>query len=96
MPEKRLEKRLQIPLSPEAIDVIGRLAFEMKCGKAEVCKQMLTESLPAMEQLTIALKKMRTDVDGGKGVNVRQLVNELEQAVGEAKQASLDLEQKMS
>ena len=95
MPEKRLKKRLQIPLSTEAHGVIERLAFEMKCGKAEVCEQMLTESLPAMEQLTITLRNMRTDVDGGKGLNVRQLVNQLEQAVGEAKQSSLDLDQKM-
>ena len=94
--EKRNKKRIQVPLSPEVIAVIDDLALAMGSSAGGVCEQMLTEAAPAMEQLTITLRKLHIDKDDGLGVNVRQLVNELEQAVGEARQTTLDLEQKMS
>ena len=94
--EKRTKKRIQVPLSPEVIAVIDDLALAMGTSSGGVCEQMLTEAAPAMRQLAMTLKKLKLSPDDGLGINVRGLVNELEQAVGEAKQTTLDLEQKMS
>tara|TARA_B110000977_G_C10689685_1_gene342980 strand:+ start:92 stop:391 length:300 start_codon:yes stop_codon:yes gene_type:complete len=94
--EKRNKKRIQVPLMPEVIAVIDDLALTMGSSAGGVCEQMLTEAVPAMRQLTMTLKRLQLTPDDGLGINVRGLVEELERAVGEARQTSLDLEQKMS
>ena len=94
--EKRNKKRIQVPLMPEVIAVIDDLALTMGSSAGGVCEQMLTEAAPAMRQLSESIKRLRTGQNDGLGINVRGLVNELEQLVGEARQTTLDLEQKMS
>ena len=94
--EKRNKKRIQVPLMPEVIEVIDELAETMGASAGGVCEQMLTEAVPAMRHLTMALKRLKLTPDDGLGINVRGLVDELERVVGEAKQTTLDLEQKMS
>ena len=93
--EKRTKKRIQVPLSPEVHAVISDLSEVMGIGTGGVCEQMLTEAAPAMKELSASLKKLRMGSAGGAAMNVRGLVNELEQLVGDARQTTLDLEQKL-
>jgi hypothetical protein len=89
MPHKvKRSPRLQVTLSPEANDFVGRVAMLTKQSKSSIASELLDLALPALETMAEAMQVVKDTPLEAQRIMTRFAA----QATGELAQAQLDLD----
>lgn len=87
MAKQNRRLRVGIPLDPEVHDTLDRMCEVTGKSKSSICEEIISEAMPAVEQMMIAMQKLKVSKQGG----MREMAEYMEKLAFEAKQMGLEL-----
>ena len=89
MVKQKRRQRVNTPLDPEAHSVLDEFAQMTGKTKISICGEIITEAIPAIRQMMVAMSKMEVTPNMG----LQQMAEMMHKLAFEAKQIGLELEE---